>query len=257
MASPAVYGNWKMNLDFVESVHLVQQLGVLFKSRPVEHITVGVAPPFADLRSAGSVIEAERLGLVLCAQHASEHESGAFTGEVSVAMLERLGVRAVIVGHSERRRHYAMDDGVVARTLARVTSSGLEAILCVGEALDVRQSGAAEAFVDAQLRVALAGLAPEALSLVTVAYEPLWAIGTGVSAEPPDVAAMNGTIRRTLKAHGAMAPVLYGGSVSPDTALELGREGGLDGFLVGGASLRAEAFYAICRTLDDCYAQKR
>lgn len=257
MAAPAVYGNWKMNLDFVEAIHLTQQLGVLLRRSPLEHVEVGVAPPFVDLRSVGSVIEADRSGLVLCAQHVNEHESGAHTGEVSLAMLERLGVRAVIVGHSERRRLYGMDDALVARTLARVTGAGLRAILCVGEDLGVREAGGEAAFVAEQLRAALAGLAEGARAHVTVAYEPLWAIGTGVVAEAAQVAAQNRSIRATLAELGCEAPVLYGGSVSAENAAELAHDGAVDGFLVGGASLRAEAFHAVCRALDDCYAANR
>ncbi|MHB1970208.1 MAG: triose-phosphate isomerase [Acidimicrobiales bacterium] len=257
MAAPAVYGNWKMNLDHVEAIHLIQQLGVLLRRAPLEHVEVGVAPPFVDLRSVGSVIEADRLGLVLCAQHVNEHESGAHTGEVSLAMLERLGVRAVIVGHSERRRLYGMDDALVARTLARVAGAGLRAVVCVGEDLAVREAGRERAYVADQLRAALAGLPEAARANVTVAYEPLWAIGTGVVAEPAQVAAQNGSIRATLAEFGLEAPVLYGGSVSAENATELAREGALDGFLVGGASLRAEAFHAVCRALDDWYASTR
>ncbi len=257
MVAPAVYGNWKMNLDHVEAIHLTQQLGVLLRRSPLEHVEVGVAPPFVDLRSVGSVIEADRLGLVLCAQHVNEHESGAHTGEVSLAMLERLGVRAVIVGHSERRRLYGMDDAVVARTLARVAGAGLRAILCVGEDLEVRRAGGEAAFVAEQLRAALAGLAEDARANVTVAYEPLWAIGTGVVAEATQVATLNRSIRATLSALGLEAPVLYGGSVNAENAAELAREGALDGFLVGGASLRAETFHAVGRALDDWYASTR
>ncbi len=257
MPTPAVYGNWKMNLDVVEAIHLTQQLGVLRRRSPLEHVEVGVAPPFVDLRSVGSVNEADRIGLVLCAQHVNEHESGAFTGEVSLAMLERLGVRAVIVGHSERRRLYGMDDALVASTVARVAGAGLRAIVCVGEDAEVRASGGEEAFVAEQLRAALGGLTEGARGNVTVAYEPLWAIGTGVVAETAQVAAQNHSIRVTLDELGLEAPVLYGGSVSPENAAELAREGAVDGFLVGGASLRAEAFHAVCRAVDDCYASTR
>lgn len=255
---PLVIGNWKMNLDFVEALHLVQQLGVMLKSHPVEHTDAVVAPPFVDLRSVTSVVEADRLNLAVGAQHVNWRENGAHTGEVSLAMLTRLNVRWVIVGHSERRQHYGMDDETVERTVGSVTRAGLRAVLCVGESLEVREAGEHEAFVEAQLRSALAGLEVGLRENVTIAYEPLWAIGTGVNAQPEQVQAMNAHIKAVLQ--GLKVPatgVLYGGSVNPDNAAALMRDGGAGGFLVGGASLKAESFYAILRACDDCYAVKR
>ncbi len=245
-----------MNLDYVEAVHLIQQIGVIVRNRPLEHVDLVVAPPFVDLRSVSSVIEADRLGLVLCAQHVNEHEGGAHTGEVSLAMLERLGVRAVIVGHSERRRLYGMDDALVARTLARVAGAGLRAILCVGEAEDVRARGEHRAFVESQVAAALGGLSA-AEGEVVVAYEPIWAIGTGRTASVADVAEMTGVIRAAVAATGLTGVrVLYGGSVTGDNAAELfGAD--VDGFLVGGASLRAESFAAIIAAGESCYAGGR
>ena len=255
---PLVIGNWKMILDFVEALHLVQQLGVLMKNHPLEHTEAVVAPPFVDLRTASSVIEAERLAISLGAQHVNFHESGAHTGEISTAMLARLGVEWVIVGHSERRTHYAMSDDVVAETLRAVLRAGQRAVLCVGEDLSLREAGDFEAFVEGQLSSALAGLEETWRPLVTVAYEPLWAIGTGVNATPEEVATMTAFLRRALASRGlGPARVLYGGSVTPDNAGSLVREGDVDGFLVGGASLKAEAFYAILRACDDCYAGRR
>jgi triosephosphate isomerase len=257
-ARPLVIGNWKMNLDFVEALHLTQQLGVLLKNRPVEHTDVVIAPPFVDLRSAGSVLDAERLAVDLGAQHVNAHENGAFTGEISVSMLERLGVKWVIVGHSERRTHFAMSDDVVAATLAAVVRAGLHAVLCVGETAEVRAAGQHEAFVAAQLRSALGGLEAKHHELVSVAYEPRWAIGTGVNATPEQVSAMTDLVRRVLRGLLSGTPrVLYGGSVNAENAATLVRESDLDGFLVGGASLKAESFCAIVHACDDCYAIKR
>jgi triosephosphate isomerase len=147
-----VIGNWKMNLDFVEALHLTQQLGVLLKNHPVEHTDVVIAPPFVDLRSVGSILDAERLPVALGAQHVNPQENGAHTGEVSVSMLQRLGVEWVIVGHSERRTNYAMSDEIVASTLRAVVRAGLHAVLCVGEALSVREADEHQNFVAAQLR---------------------------------------------------------------------------------------------------------
>jgi len=255
---PLVIGNWKMNLDFVEAVHLVQQIGVLLKSHPLEHTDVVVAPPFVDLRSVASVLESERFAIALGAQHVNPYDSGPHTGEVSLPMLRRLGVAWVLVGHSERRVHYAMTDEIVKETLASVVRAGARAVLCVGEVLALRESGEHEAFVEAQLLSALERLDEPFRPLVTVAYEPLWAIGTGINATPEQVREMTAFVRVVLRSIGlAGAPVLYGGSVNAENAASLVGDGEVDGFLVGGASLKAESFCAILRACDDCYAVER
>ncbi len=254
---PLVIGNWKMNLDFVEALHLVQQLGVLMKNHAVEHTDVVVAAPFVDLRTVGSVVEAERLAIALGAQHVNPYDNGPHTGEISTAMLKRLNVEWVVVGHSERRTHYAMSDDIVAETLRSVVRAGQRAVLCVGEDLALRESGDYESFVEGQLASALRGLDERFHALVTIAYEPLWAIGTGVNATSEQVRAMSAFLRRTLASLSLSPRILYGGSVNPENAASLVREGDVDGFLVGGASLKAESFYAILRACDDCYAIKR
>ena len=255
---PLVIGNWKMNLDFVEAVHLGQQLGVMLKNHPSEHTDIVVAPPFVDLRSVTSIVESERITITVAAQHVNANENGAHTGETSVSMLQRLGVQWVLVGHSERRTMYAMDDDVVASTLRAVVRSGLKAVLCVGEALEVRADDVQEAFVRDQLRSALAGLDERYHEQLTVAYEPIWAIGTGLTASTDQVATMTSFIRETLVSLSiAGTRVLYGGSVNADNAASIVAEGRVDGFLVGGASLKAESFRAIIQACDDCYAVKR
>ena len=255
---PLVIGNWKMNLDFVEAVHLGQQLGVMLKNHPSEHTDVVVAPPFVDLRSVTSIVESERIAVTVGAQHVNANENGAHTGEISVAMLQRLGVEWILVGHSERRSMYAMDDAVVAATLRAVVRSGLRVVLCVGEALDVRSADGQEAFVRDQLLSALEGLEERFHELVTVAYEPIWAIGTGLTASTDQVASMTSFIRNVLASMSMRATrVLYGGSVNAENAASIVAEGGVDGFLVGGASLKAESFRAIVQACDDCYAVKR
>ena len=255
---PLVIGNWKMNLDFVEGLHLVQQLGVLMKNRPVEHTDVVVAPPFVDLRTVSSIIDSERLSVALGAQHVNAQENGAHTGEISTSMLKRLNVEWVIVGHSERRAHYDMSDADVTATLSAVVRAGLHAVLCVGEGLSIREDASHEAFVEAQLRSALGGLNEKFNALVSVAYEPLWAIGTGVNASSEQVSEMTALVRGVLGSLGFTAPqVLYGGSVNAENAAALVRESDVDGFLVGGASLKADSFYAILKACDDCYAIKR
>ncbi len=246
MARRLVIGNWKMNLDHVEAVHLTQQVGVMLRATPAEHTDVVLAPPFVDLRSVTSVVESERIPVAVGAQHVNPHDHGAHTGEVSVGMLARLGVTSVIVGHSERRALYAMTDEVVAATLRAVVAGGLRPVLCVGEDLVVREEGRHEAHVRAQLTSALSPLDERLVGSLTLAYEPVWAIGTGVTATTDQVRSMTSFLRATLASLGlASTRVLYGGSVNADNAGELVFGGGVDGFLVGGASLRAESFLAI------------
>ena len=256
-AKPLVIGNWKMNLDFVEAVHLGQQIGVVLKNRPSEHTEIVVAPPFVDLRSVASIVDSERIPIAVAAQHVNPHENGAHTGEVSLSMLKRLGVTWVLVGHSERRAMYAMDDAIVALTLRVVVRAGLKVVLCVGEALDVREDGDQDEWIRRQLRSALDGLDERFAEQVTIAYEPIWAIGTGLTADVEQVHAMMSHIRSVLAPAFTETRVLYGGSVNAENAASLVAEGRADGFLVGGASLKAESFLAIIQTCDDCYALKR
>jgi triosephosphate isomerase len=255
---PLVIGNWKMNLDYVEAVHLGQQLGVMLKNKPAEHTDIVVVPPFVDIRSMTSIIESERIAMDVGAQHVSAYDNGAYTGEISTTMLKRLNVQWVLVGHSERRAMYDMTDEVVLSTLQAVVRSGLKVVLCVGEALSVREANEQNDFVTQQLKSALEGLDEKFHELVTVAYEPIWAIGTGLTASSDQVGAMTIHLRSVLAqlSLGA-ARVLYGGSVNGENAATLLGEGGVDGFLVGGASLKAESFMSIIQTCDDCYDVKR
>ncbi len=257
MTKALVIGNWKMNLDYVEAVHLTRQVATLLASRPAERVDVVVAPPFVDLRSVTSVLEAEHSNIGVAAQHVSDRDNGAFTGEVSVAMLKRLAVASVIIGHSERRTMYHMDDALVASTVRATLRGGLAAVLCVGEDLDTREAGEHEAFVSQQIRNAVAGL-EESSERVTVAYEPIWAIGTGKTATSAEIEAMMTTIRAELASLGLESSrVLYGGSVNADNAAEIVTDGAVDGFLVGGASLKTESFGAIVHACNDCYAERR
>ncbi len=258
MNRPLVIGNWKMNLDYVEAVHLVQQLGVVLKNKPLEHVDLVVVPPFVDIRSVTSVVESERIALEVGAQHASVHDAGAHTGEVSVSMLQRLNVQWVLVGHSERRAMYAMSDQVVAQTLRAVVRQGLNAVLCVGEELSEREAAHHRDFVTAQLHAALEGLDEKVRPLVTIAYEPVWAIGTGLTASTEQVREMTEHVRTVVASLSlGDARVLYGGSVNADNAATLMTEGFVDGFLVGGASLKAESFLTIAQAANDCYDSKR
>ncbi len=257
-AKPLVIGNWKMNLDLVEAVHLGQQLGVLLKNHPAEHTQIVVAPPFVDIRSVVSIVASERIPLGVAAQHVNPHDNGAHTGEVSTAMLKRLGVEWVLVGHSERRALYAMDDAAVTQTLRAVVRSGLNAVLCVGEAPEIREESGEDEWVARQLRSALDGLDERFRELITIAYEPIWAIGTGLTATGEQIHDMTLHIRTVAAALGlAGVRVLYGGSVNGENATSIIAKGDVDGFLVGGASLKAESFLAIIQSCDDCYALKR
>jgi len=254
MTRALVVGNWKMNLDYVEGIHLVQQLGVLLRAKSPEMTDVVVAPPFVDLRSVTSIIEADRLTMTVASQHAHFAESGAFTGEVSVQMLKRLGVKYVIVGHSERRTGFGMNDEIVRATLDSVLAAGLSVILCCGEDADVRDSGEAASFVAGQIASALNGVKSKYSDKIIVAYEPIWAIGTGRAADPETVREMIDAVRLSVPSDMRDdARVLYGGSVKADNAADLIANSGADGFLVGGASLQAEEFVGIVTAVDGCY----
>jgi len=253
-----VIGNWKMNLDHVEAIHLVQQLGVLLRAHSPEKTDVVVAPPFVDIRSVRSIIDADRLDMSVAAQHVNPSENGAFTGEISAVMLKRLGVQQVLVGHSERRELFGMTDEIVSITVRSALQSGLKVVLCVGEGLETRESGNALDFVSNQLASALVGVQEQYFEHIAIAYEPVWAIGAGQTASSAVVSEVISAIRNGL-APGLqrVAPVLYGGSVKPENAEELIQLGGCDGFLVGGASLNAEHFVQIVTQVDGCYGSKR
>ena len=255
---PLVIGNWKMNLDYVEALHLGQQIGVMLKNKPAEHVQIVLAPPFVDIRSVTSIVESERIPVEVAAQHVNANDNGAHTGEVSVSMLKRLNVTWVLIGHSERRAMYAMDDASVSATLRQALRGGLHSVLCVGESLDERERDEHDVFVRTQLVSALKGIDARYHELISVAYEPIWAIGTGRTATSEQVASMTLHIRHVLESLGVSnARVLYGGSVNADNASTIVRDGRVDGFLVGGASLKAESFLSIVQACDDCYDGKR
>lgn len=254
---PLVAGNWKLHKDHVEAVHLVTELAMRLRSIDATGLDVAVLPPFTDLRSVSSVLEAERLDLVLGAQHASEFDDGAYTGEVSPRMLARLGVRLVVVGHSERRRYFGMDDDVVARTAQAVRRANLTPLLCVGESAEEREADRTHDVLARQLDVVLAALrGTDGVDLV-VAYEPLWAIGAGTPASPEDAQSACALLREVAKGHLAEGAdrlrILYGGSVDHETAAGLVGEHDVDGLLVGGASLRAGDFAAVIEAVAGCY----
>jgi triosephosphate isomerase len=255
--APIVAGNWKMNLDHVEAVHLVQELGIRLRAFDVGDTEVLLVPPFTDLRTVSSVIESERLSFTLGAQHVSEHESGAYTGEISAAMLARLGALTVLVGHSERRRLFAMDDGVVARTAAAARRGGLRPMVCVGETAEERSEGLTDSVLTRQLTAALDGLEGVDPDAFVLAYEPVWAIGTGLAATVADAEDACRHLRREaaqrLGEGAERLRILYGGSANAENAGELVAAPDVDGLLVGGASLTAAGFAAIVEAVSDCY----
>ncbi|WP_228386802.1 triose-phosphate isomerase [Ornithinicoccus halotolerans] len=247
-------GNWKMNLDHLQATHLVQKLD--WTLRDARHdfaaVEVVVLPPFTDLRSVQTLVQGDRLQLGYGAQDLSPHDSGAYTGDVSGAFLARLGCRYVVVGHSERRQHHGEDDTVVAAKVAAALRHGLRPILCVGEPLSVREQDGHVPHVLTQLDAALEGLAEEQLLEVVVAYEPVWAIGTGEVATPADAQEVSAAVRaRVAERWGdgvaEQLRVLYGGSVKPGNVAATMAEPDVDGALVGGASLSVEDFASICR----------
>ncbi len=255
MIRPLIAGNWKMNLDHVEAVHLIQQLGVLLRATAHDNVDVVVTPPSVDLRTVSSLIDADRLPISLAAQHVSCFDAGAYTGEISVAMLKRLAVKYVLVGHSERRQLFHMDNDTVAATFDAVRRGGLTPILCVGESAEVRECGEHEAFVTDQIRSAIGAASDGEL---VIAYEPIWAIGTGVTAETAQIAEMAAVLRHALPASVRdLTPVIYGGSLRASNAAEIARYGAVNGFLVGGASLKAPEFAEIVGAANDCYGRTR
>jgi triosephosphate isomerase (TIM) len=254
---PLVAGNWKLHLDHVEAVHLVTELAIRLRSLDVDGVDVAILPPFPDLRSVSSLLDAEHLSFVLGAQHVSEHDEGAFTGEVSGHMLARLGVRLVVVGHSERRRLYGMDDATVARTAVAVRRAGMAPIVCVGETGEERDAGATDDVLARQLGTVLDALSGIDADDLVVAYEPVWAIGSGTPATPQDAEAACAHLREVAKgsfAEGAdRLRLLYGGSVDGESAGGLVGEPDVDGLLVGGASVKAASFAAVVGAVADCY----
>ena len=244
-------GNWKMNATHLEAIQMVQKMSYRLDPKDFDRIEVVVCPPFTALRSVQTVIEADRLLIRLGAQNAHWEEAGAYTGEVSVPMLAKLGVSHVICGHSERRQYFGETDETVNRRAKAILAHGLIPIVCVGETLEQRESDQTEQVVVSQLDGGLAALKGEALEKVVIAYEPVWAIGTGRNATPDDAGAVCELIRTKLgERTGADATafqILYGGSVNAGNIKALMAKRHIDGALVGGASLDPDGFASICR----------
>ncbi|MGI8774351.1 MAG: triose-phosphate isomerase [Actinomycetota bacterium] len=254
MRTPLIAGNWKMNNTHHEAIVLVQQLGHELAEHDFDRVEVAVCPPFTSLRTVQTLIDSDRYRFVLGAQNMHHEKSGAFTGEVSASMLKSLDVTYVILGHSERREVFGETDEEVNRKVKAAFENDLVPIVCCGETDDEHEAGDTQSKVDRQVRAALNGLKPEQIREVVVAYEPIWAIGTGKTATPDDAQATVAYIRKVVAdvagaETAAVVRILYGGSVKSGNASALVGQPDIDGALVGGASLEAAEFVAIVKAV--------
>ena len=250
---PLISGNWKMNLNHFEAIQILQKLHYLVPKQVFEKVDVSVHPPFTDIRSVQTVIEADDLEFLLGAQHCHWEDKGAFTGEISPLFLSKLDVKLVVCGHSERREIFGETDEMVNRKVKAIIKHGMTPIMCVGESLDEREAGETEATVLGQVVAGLSGVKAEQVSAMVIAYEPIWAIGTGRTATADDAqsvcAAIRNTVAATCNAETAEAVrIQYGGSVKAGTTDELMSQPDVDGALVGGASLDPEEFARIVQS---------
>ena len=248
--TPLMAGNWKMNLDWKQSLSLVEELGEALREVDTEAVEAAVLPPFVNIRTVQTAVEAGKLPIAYGAQDISAHESGAYTGEISGSMLTALGCTYVAVGHSERREYHGEDEQVTGAKVKAALAVGLSPILCVGEPLEERKAGKQVEYTLAQLEGGIEGLSADEVAKVVVAYEPVWAIGTGEVATPDDAQEVCAAIRDLVRTkHGDATAdalrVLYGGSVKSSNVAELMTKEDVDGALVGGASLKAEEFAKI------------
>ena len=255
--TPLIAGNWKMNLNHIEAVGLVQKLAWTLQDKRHDRTKseVVVLPPFTDLRTVQTLVEGDRLELEYGAQDVSPFDDGAYTGDVSATMLAKLGCRYVLVGHSERRQYYGEDDKLVNAKAKKAVERGLTPIVCVGEGIEVREDRDQVAFTIAHVEEALGGLTLQQIGSLVVAYEPVWAIGTGRVATPEDAQEVCGAIREWVgqwydEGIAQELRILYGGSVKAANVRSIMAQPDVDGCLVGGASLVIEEFSAIARFYD-------
>jgi triosephosphate isomerase len=255
--TPLMAGNWKANLNHQEAVVLVQKLAwtLTDKKHDYSQVEVVVVPPYTDLRSVQTLVDGDRLSIRYGAQDVSTHDGGAYTGEIPAGMLAKLGCSYVVVGHSERREYHAETDDVVNAKAHQALAAEMTPIVCVGEGLDVRQAGDQVPYTLAQVDGSLAGFTAEQVAGLVIAYEPVWAIGTGEVATPEDAQEVCAAIReRVREVHGDAAAdavrILYGGSVKAANVAGIMDKSDVDGCLVGGASLQADEFGGICRFYD-------
>ena len=249
---PLISGNWKMHMNHLEAIQLIQKLSYALDHADYAAADVSIHPPFTNLRSAQTVLDADNIPIALGAQHCHWEESGAFTGEVSPAMLAKLAVSYVIAGHSERRQLFGETDENVNLRLKAILAAGMTPIMCCGETLEEREAEQTEARITTQVDAGLAGLKRDQVAAMVIAYEPVWAIGTGHTATPADAQAGCALIRDRVRANfgaeaAASVRIQYGGSVKPVNVAELMAQPDIDGALVGGASLEVGSFSRIVR----------
>ena len=249
---PLMAGNWKMNLNHLEAIGLVQKLAFSFTNEDFDAVDVAVIPPFTDIRSIQTLVDGDGLKIKYGAQDISAHDSGAFTGEISGPMLAKLGCDFAVIGHSERRQYHSESDELVNQKTKAAIKHSLIPIVCVGEALDIRKAGTQVAYTIEQVKGSLAGLTADQISELVIAYEPVWAIGTGEVATPEDAQEVCGAIREWVNEfHGDNAAqkvrILYGGSVKASNIASIMTQSDVDGALIGGASLDTDEFVAIAR----------
>ena len=255
--TPFMAGNWKMNLDHLEATALVQKLAWTLGDLKHDYskVEVAVITPFTDLRSVQTLVEADELEIKYGAQDVSIHDAGAYSGEISTAMLTKLGCTYVVVGHSERRQYHGETNELIGQKAKKALDAGLIPIMCCGEALEVRKEGKQVEFVLGQITEMLAGLSKEEVAKSVIAYEPIWAIGTGEVATPEDAEEVCGAIRQKVAelfdaATAEALRIQYGGSVKSGNVKDIMAKPNVDGALVGGASLKAEEFAKIVTYLD-------
>jgi len=254
---PLIAGNWKMNLTYMDAVGLVQKLVWTLNDHKYdpEKSECVVIPPFTSLRTVQTLIEGDRMPIGLGAQDVSEHDDGAYTGDISASMLVKLGCQYAVVGHSERRQYHNETDDLVNRKALQCLAKGITPIICIGEGLPIRQAGEHVEYTVGQLKAALKGMDADALANVVIAYEPVWAIGTGQVATPADAQEVCAAIRECIadlydQSVADEVRVLYGGSVKAGSAGALMAQPDIDGALVGGASLDSDEFSLITRFYD-------
>ncbi len=248
--TPLISGNWKMHLNHFEAIQTVQKLHYLVPTEVFDEVDVSVHPPFTDIRSIQTLIQSDDLPFALGAQHCHWEDQGAFTGEVAPAFLAKLDVAYVIAGHSERRELFGETDEMVNQKVRAIVRHGMTPIMCVGETLDEREAGGTEAKVLGQVAAGLADVSAEQAAALVIAYEPIWAIGTGRTATADDAQAVCAAIRVAVggmydQATADAIRIQYGGSVKASNAAELMAQPDIDGALVGGASLDPDAFARI------------
>jgi triosephosphate isomerase len=248
---PLIAGNWKMNLNHLEAIALTQKIAFSLPEKYFAKVEVAVLPPFISLRSVQTLIDGDKLLLKYGAQDLSPHDSGAYTGDVSGVQLAKLGCTYVVVGHSERREYHQESDELVNRKVKAALKHGLTPILCVGEQLEVREANGHLEHCNSQLIAGLKGLKAEQVAKLVIAYEPVWAIGTGKVATPSDAQEVCAAIRATLadkygQEVADTVRVLYGGSVKSGSVADLVKQPDIDGGLVGGASLDGDEFAKLC-----------